>query len=564
MPRRARLGRGSGGALAPRIQVVSLPRMPCRRCWILLPVLWLMTFGVGCSPRVTPAEEGVHSRTLLLGNQSEPADLDPHLAQSFTDGNILNALFEGLTVLDERSSQPLPGAAERWQASADGLTWTFHLRPGLQWSNGDPLTARDFVYSFRRILTPALGATYAYMLWPIDQAEAFNRGDLTDFNAVGVQAPDDLTLVIRLAQPTPYLAALATHATWFPVHQASLERWGDGGRRGSAWTRPGNLVGNGSFTLAEWVPNARLVVAKNPRYWDAANTQLERVVFLPIESAEVEERAFRTGQLHITFATPPSKIPALQQRDPSPLRIDPLLNTWYLNFNTARPPLDQPRVRRALALAIDREAISRAVFNGSRLPAPSFTPPNCGGYDPRAQVPLDYAAARRLLEEAGYPRGEGLPVMPMQVLNDSFLPRVAETIQEMWQRELGVRITIEPFEQKTWLQNQQSKSHTLGLMGWVADFADPITFLELFTSENGNNWTNWSHAEYDRLVTTANAAPDATARLEQFQQAEEILLTEAPITPVVFGARTHLIHPAVIGWEPAPLGFHRFQRVRLE
>ena len=461
---------------------------------------FLLVLASGCGRRVTPAEEGIRTGTLLLGNSAEPSDLDPHLAQAFTDGIIINALFEGLTVLEETTSRPLPGAAERWETSADALTWTFHLRPDLTWSNGDALTAHDFVFSFERILTPALGAPYSYMLWPIQGAEAFNRGDGTDFSAVGVSAPDERTLVIRLERPTPHLAALATHTTWFPVHRATLVSHGTITQRGSAWTRPGHLVGNGAFTLAQWSPNDRLVVAKNPRYWDAAQTALERVVFLPIENAEVEERAFRAGQMHITFSTPPSKIPTWREQNPSPLRIDPLLNTWYLNLNVARPPLDNPKVRRALALAIDREAISRAVFNGARLPALSFTPPGCGDYVPRAQVSLDLNTARRLLEEAGHAGGQGLPVMALQVLNDSFLPQVAEVIQALWQRELGVRITIEPYEQKTWLQNQQAKTHTLGLMGWVADFADPITFLALFTTDNGNNWTNWSDATYDQLL----------------------------------------------------------------
>jgi oligopeptide transport system substrate-binding protein len=540
-----------------------MSRQPFRRACLILLSLGL-GLTAGCGRRTTDVAEGIRTRTLLLGNNAEPADLDPHLFQAFTDGNIVNALFEGLTVLEERTSEALPGAAERWETSADGLTWTFHLRPGLVWTNGDPLTARDFVFSFQRILTPDFGATYSYMLWPIKNAQAFNTGEITDFSAVGVEAPSERTLVIRLEQPTPYLAALATHPTWFPVHRATLEAFGALDRRGSAWTRPGNLVGNGAFTLDEWTPNARLTVKKNPRYWDAANTRLERVVFLPIENAEVEERNFRAGQLHITYAVPPSKIPALRVQNPSPLRIDPLLNTWYLNCNLARPPLDNPKVRRALALAIDRAAISKAVFNGARLPAHSFTPPDCGPYTPKARVPLDYEAARRLLAEAGYPQGRGLPSMPMQVLNDGFLPRVAEAIQGMWQRELGVRITIEPFEQKTWLQNQQTKTHTLGLMGWVGDFADPITFLELFLSDSGNNWTNWASPEYDRLISTANALPDPVDRLEQFQQAEALLLEEAPIAPVVYGARAHLIHSAVQGWEPAPLGYHRLQRVRLE
>ncbi len=527
-------------------------------------LLALLLAGVGCGRRTRPVDEGIRTGTLLLGNSAEPADLDPHLANSYTDLNLLNALFEGLTVLDERTSQALPGCAERWQTSPDGLTWTFHLRPGLTWSNGDPVTSEDFVFAYRRILTPVFGASYSYMLWPIRGAEAFNRGQETDFSTVGIQAPDAQTLVITLHQPTPYLAALTSHATWFPLHRATIERFNGVTRQGTAWTRPGNLVGNGAFTLEDWQPNARLTVVRNPRYWNNANTGLERIVFLPVESAEVEERNFRAGQMHITYAVPPSKIPTLQAETPSPLRVDPLLNTWYLNCNVARPPLNDPRVRRALALAIDRPALSQAVFHGARAPAFSFTPPDCGGFTAKVRIERDVETARRLLAEAGFPNGQGLPELPMQVLNDSFLPRLAEALQAMWARELGVRITIEMYEQKTWLQNQQSKSHTLGLLGWVADFADPVTFLDLFTTDNGNNWTNWSDATYDQLLQQASAEPDPLKRFDLFQRAEAYLLEQAPITPIVFGSRTYLLHPAVKNWEPAPLGFQRFQRIRLQ
>ncbi len=538
--------------------------MPIRRAHLLLWLPAVLALGAGCAKRETPVEEGFRTHTLLVGNSAEPADLDPHVVDAYTDMIILVSLYEGLTVLDERSSQALPGVAERWEVSADGLTYTFHLRPEARWSNGDPLTARDFAFSFQRILTPALGAPSSYLLWVIKNAQAFNQGKLPNFSAVGVEVVDDQTLRVRLDHPAPYLPALAAHPAWLPLHRATLEKFGAVTRRGTAWTRPGNLVGNGPFTLSAWTPNARLSVAKNPAYWDAAHTRLEHIVFSPTEKSDVEERNFRAGQLHLTYDVPAAKIPAYRAEAPAKLRIDPLLNTWYMNFNVAKPPLDQSKVRRALALAIDREAIARSVFQGARAAAASFTPPNCGDYTARARIGVDFAAARALLAEAGFPGGRGLPVLPVQVLNDSNLPRVMEAIQAMWQRELGVRCTIEPFEQKTWLQNQQSKTHTIGLMGWVADFADPLTFLGLFVTAGGNNWTNWSNPAYDRLIAQTDQTADSAARFELFQQAESLLLEQAPITPILFGARTYLIHPAVRNWEPSPLGFHRFQLIEFQ
>ena len=532
-----------------------------------LPLLGFLAASLGftgCGKRETPAEEGIRTHTLLIGNQNEPASLDPHVVDALTDQIILATLFEGLTVLDEKSSQALPGVAERWDVSPDGLVYTFHLRAGLRWSDGTPLTAGDFVYSFRRILSPKLGSTYAYMLWPIKNAQAFNAGKLTDFAAVGAEAIDDVTLRVTLERPMPYLPAVAAHSTWMPVSRVAIEHLGAGDDRANPWTRPGNLVSNGPFTLAEWTPNARVAVVKNPLYRDARHNQLERVEFFPIEKPDTEDHDFRAGQLHVTFDVPKTKIPVYAAASPSPLRIEPLLNITYLNFNVTKPPFTDPRVRRAFALAIDREAISRTVLSGAYPAAHSITPPNCGGYTARARMPDDFAEARRLLAAAGFPGGQGFPAIPVQVLNDENQPKIMEAIQAMWQRELGVRITIEPYEQKTWLQNQQTMTHTLGVMGWTGDFADPVTFLDVFRTGKGQNWTGWGNADYDHLLDEAAHTVDQPARFELFQRAEALLLEAAPAAPLVFRARTYLINPAVKNWEPSPLGLHRFQLIRLE
>ena len=527
---------------------------------LLLSVLLL----TGCGKRETPVDEAIRNNTLLVGNQNEPATLDPSLVDAATDMNLSVALFEGLAAYDEKTGGPAPGVAEHWDISPDGLTYTFHLRPTAKWSNGDRVTAGDFVYSFQRILSPAFGATYAYMLWPIKNAEAFNSGKLKIFSEVGVTAVDDTTLRITLARPTPYLIGLAAHVTWMPVHRATIEKYGKIDERGTAWTRPGNLVGNGPFTLTEWKPNARLIVAKNPHYWGAATNQIERVVFYPTEKSDIEELNFRAGQLHVTYSLPPTKIDSYRQQSPGRLRLDPLLGFTYINFNTTKPPLNNPRVRRALALALERPAIAQRVFSGARAPAHSVVPPNCSGYTSSGGQPDDFAAARTLLAEAGFPGGKGLPSMSIQVLNDDKLPRTAEAIQAMWLRELGIKVTIEPFEQKTWIQNQQTLAHTMALMGWTADFPDPITFLDVFKSGGGNNWTGWASKDYDALLDQAAGTADPASRFALLQKAEALLLTEAPIAPLIFGAKTYLIHPAVKNWEPAPLGIHRYQLIRLE
>ena len=520
-------------------------------------------FAASCAKRETPAEAGIRTHTLLVGNQNEPATLDPHIYDAATDFNIIVALFEGLTVYDEKTATAIPGVAERWDVSADGLTYTFHLRPKAQWSNGDPLTARDFAWSFERFFTPALGNTYAYYLFSIRGAEAFNTGKTKNFADVGVQALDDTTLRLTLQYPAPYLpGVLAT--TILPIHRASVEAAGRADDRTSPWIRPGKLISNGAFTLTEWEPNARIVVTKNPRYWNAAHNQLERVIFFPIEKADGEDLAFRAGQLHVTFSLPASKIPAYRRDAPDSLHIDPLLQLYMINFNATKAPLNNPKVRRALALALDRAALASSVFNGARPPASTLVPPHCGPYTGPAGQTENFAAARALLAEAGYPGGKGLPSLPMQVLNDDKLPRVAETIQAMWRRELGVEITIEPYEQKTWLSNQLALSHTLALRGWTADFADPVNFLEMFETGNGSNVFGWSNREYDALIEKTRVTADPAARFALFRQAEEIMLKDAACAPLVFGAKTYLLNPAVKNWQSAPLGIHRYQVIELQ
>jgi oligopeptide transport system substrate-binding protein len=519
---------------------------------------------VGCGKREGAATEGVRTRTLLVGNAAEPADLDPHLASVLNDQILVNTLFEGLTVLDERSTRPLPAAAEAWTVSPDGLVWTFRLRDGLQWSNGDALKADDFIQSWRRILNPDFAAENAWYLFALKNAEAFNAKTITDVAAVGFKATDARTLVLTLERPTPYLPALVSMPAWFPVNPRTLATFGGMEKRSTAWTRPGTLVSNGPFMLAEWKPNARIVLHKNPRHREAAQNQLERVVFFPIENPDVEERDFRAGQLHATFNLPVTKIAAWRAQHPAQLRVDPTLQVNFLRFNTARPPLDDPRVRRALTLVIDRGALAQSVLQGSREPAAAMTPPGTGGYVARAAAKTDIAEAKSLLAAAGFPEGRGLPVIELQARNDEIMPRIAEALQAMWQRDLGFRTAVVQLEQKTWVQNQQSGNYGISTAAWTADFPDPVTFLGMFTKNSAYNWTGWSHPEYERLLDTAAVTADAAPRYELFQQAEALLLHEAPVTPLYFGAQTYLLHPAVKGWEPAPLIFRRFQVLHLK
>ena len=519
---------------------------------------------ISCTKRETPVAAGIRTQTLLVGNAAEPGDLDPHQASILSDQIIVNTLFEGLTLLDEKTTQPLPAAAASWRVSADGLTWTFRLREGLKWSNGDALNADDFIQSWRRALNPEMAAENAWYLFALKNAEAFNAKKLTDFTGVGCRAPDARTLVLTLERPTPYLPALVSLPAWFPVNPRVLSPLGAMDKRGVAWTKPGQLVSNGAFQLTEWKPNARIVLAKNPHHRDAALTTLAQVIFFPIENPDVEERDFRAGQLHVTFNLPVTKIAAWRKNDPTALRIDPTLQANFLRFNTTKPPLDQPAVRRALALAIDRAALAASVLQGSRTPASALTPPETGGYTAQAGVGHDVAEAKRLLAAAGFPEGKGFPVIDIQCRNDEIMPRLAEALQAMWQRELGIRTTISQLEQKTWIQNQQNLNYGISTAAWTADFPDPVTFIGLFTATSAYNWTGWKNPSFEKLMDAAGTTADAAKRYEILQQAEALLLQEAPMAPLYSGAQTYLIHPAVQGWAPAPLVFRRFQLVTLQ
>jgi oligopeptide transport system substrate-binding protein len=530
-----------------------------------LPMSGVLIAGLAaCGRRETPVEAGVRTQTLLMGNAAEPADLDPDVVMAYTDTVVVYALFEPLTWIDPKTSQVIPAGASSWDVSPDGLVYTFHLRKEARWSNGDPVTADDFVYAFHRILSPAFAATYSYMLWPIKNAEAFNAGKMTDFSKVGAEAVDATTLRITLERPAPYIPAQASHQTWLPVHKANVEKFGRMDEKGTKWTRPGNLVGDGPFMLKEWVPNSRIVVVKNPMYWNAAHVRLNRIEFFPIEQEEVEERAYRSGQLHTTYRLPTAKISAYRAHQPPDFQIDPTLTSYYLFINVTRPPFDNPKVRLALSHAIDRERLARDVNNGGFPAAHSFTPPNCMGYTARAQMTDDYELARKLLAEAGYPGGRGLPVTEVQSYSSNVSIRDLEAIQEMWAKELGFHITIAQLEQKTLFQNGQDRNYTIAFSGWGADIPDPITFLGTMVTGCGNNWASWSNKEYDHLIDEAANTADNAKRYEYFQRAEALLLQDAPLIPIYYWYQFYAKSPVVRGWETNVLDYRDLTQVWLE
>ena len=524
----------------------------------------LALLATACSKRETAVEAGNREQVIHIGNLTEPADLDPQVVNSQQDANILMALFEGLAQYDVKTSQPVPAMAERWEVSADNLTWTFHLRKNAKWSNGDPVTAHDFVFAHRRILTPTLGAEYASLLYALKNGHALNSGKLTDFTQLGVRAADDYTLVYTLEHPVPYLPTMVCHAAWYPVHRPTLEKHNGLTQRGSAWTRPGNHVGNGYFTLAEWLPHQRIRLKKNPQYWDAANVKLNGAVFYPIESEDAEERTFRAGQLHVTSTMPISKI-AVYQKENSPFYHPHMyLGTFFLRFNVEKPPLNDARVRRALSLAIDRERFVKDVIRGNQRPAGHLTPPDTAGFNARTAVKLDLETARRLLAEAGFPEGKGFPKLEFLYNSTEANRIIAEALQQMWSKGLGIDITMQNQEARVQSDTMRAGNYQIARYAWIGDYLDPSTFLELMTGDSGNNLTRWRNADYDRIFAEANQTADNAKRYELYQQLEEIIAREQPIAPIYFYARNNLRRPEVKGWYGNLLDNHPLKGVYLD
>jgi oligopeptide transport system substrate-binding protein len=482
-------------------------------------------------------------RTVLnFGNGTEPQDLDPQIVTGVPENKIVNALFEGLVAEGPSGADTVGGVAERWDVSEDGRTYTFHLRADAKWSNGDPVTAQDFVASYKRILTPALASEYAYKLHPAVGAEDYNKGRLTDFSKVGFKAVDARTLVVTLNNRTPFLIEAMKHYSWFPVHIPTVEKFGGLARKGTAWTRPENMVGNGPFVLKEWRPNQRIVVTRSPTYWDRATVKLDTINFMPTESIDTEERMFRTGQVDKTNELPNTKIDTYKREFPESYRQEPYYGVYFFRFNVTKPPLNDKRVRRALALAIDRESIVRNVTRGGQTPAYNFTPPS-PKFKSEARIAGDLAEAKRLLAEAGFPEGRGFPQVSILYNTSENHRAIAEAIQQMWRTRLGVDIGLTNQEWKVYLDSQDTLAFDIARAGWIADYVDPNTFMDMWRTGGGNNDTGWSNATYDALLDESAKVSSDAERFAIYQKLEAMLADEVPIIPLYFYTRVFAMNP---------------------
>lgn len=521
--------------------------------------LLLVLLLAGCLRHEPPAD-------LVIINGAEPESLDPALVTGQADLRVAGTLFEGLTRYNARTGEPEPGLAARWEISPDRMVYTFYLRPDAVWSTGEPITADDVVYSWRRVLNPLTAAEYAGQLFFLKNAEAYNRGAITDPAQVGVHALDARTVRAELHSPIPFFLSLCAHPTLAVVPRQTIERLGD------QWLAARPLPVSGAYELVHWRLNDKIRLRKNPRYWDAAHTHCAVVDILPITSPATALNLYETGAADIIWdknLVPGELVELLLQR-PDFHAFD-YLGTYFLRFNVTRPPFDDVRVRRALAQAIDKQRLKEKILKGGERLATHQTPPGVAHYQPPEGLPYDPQQARRLLAEAGFAGGAGFPTFTYLFNAGSgggtrLDAKIAVELQDMWQRELGVRAELRQMEWKVYLAAQRRLEYDVCRSSWIADYNDANTFLDMFMSQNGNNRTGWKNARYDALMRSANQEADPTRRAEILRQAETLLVREEVVVlPLYFYAGFFAYDPAQLdGVHPNVVDEHPIRAIRVK
>jgi oligopeptide transport system substrate-binding protein len=481
-----------------------------------------------CSKREAPSAPA--ENILRISQRNEPATLDPQLATLPDEFFVIRALSEGLLTPNPSGGRPLPGVAETWEVSPDGLHYTFQLRAKARWSNGTAVTSSDFAAMIREATAPESLAPKALL-----------------FAAVrDIATPDPRTLIVTLNQPASDFPAIVASGPWIPLHSSST---------------PEKPVGNGPFILAEQKPHQHILVRKNPRYWDAAQVKIDGIRFVIYDSGDTEERAFRAGQIDLTMAVPFSKLLPYRHDQPALIRQAPLHETRYLALNVTRPPLDDPRVRRALALALHRSALVEKVVRSGE-PAFNFVPPGLGGYSPETKLKMDVAEARRLLADAGFPEGRGFPKLELATWPVSTAQ--LEALQQMWHRELGIEITIAQREARTHIASLAAGDYAVAFMTAIPDYDGASDLFTQLTTAHPLNYPQWNNDRYDQLVAQAGAMADPVARRATYRQAETILLSEMPVIPLYFNAQNFLVSPRVRNWQADRLWTRFYRGVSME
>ncbi|EKO3571015.1 MULTISPECIES: ABC transporter substrate-binding protein [Vibrio] len=495
---------------------------------------------VPAGTKLAPVQE------LIRGNGTEVASLDPHKTEGVPESHVIRDLLEGL-VNQDADGNTIPGVAERWETS-DNQTYTFYLRKDAKWSNGDPVTAQDFVYSWQRAVDPATASPYSWYMeyTKMKNAKEIIAGEKAS-TTLGVKALDDHTLVVELDTPLPYFVMMTGHTTMKPVHKGTIEKHGD------EWTRAGNYVSNGAYMLDRWVVNERLELKRNPNYWDDSKTVINKVTFLPIENQVAEMNRFLSGEIHITNEVPIEHFRRLQRDHADSVSVVGSLCTYYYGFNNQKPPLDDVRVRKALSFAIDRDVIANAIMGQGEKPAYFLTPEITAGFQPEMPAygkmtqPQRLAEAKKLLEEAGYNRSNPLRFNLLYNTSENHR-KVATAIQSMWRSGLGVNVTLENQEWKTYLDSRREGNFDVTRAGWCGDYNEASSFLTLMKSSNSSNDPRYHNEEYDALMVKAMATTSEKERQAIYAQAEKLLARDMPIAPIYQYVKSRLLSPQVGGF----------------
>lgn len=511
----------------------------------------------GCASKLPPAD-------LVIINGAEPESLDPAIITGQPDLRAAGAIFEGLVRNDPRTGRPIPGLAERWEISPDGKIYTFHLRAGATWSTGEPFTAHDVVYSWRRVLHPETASDYAGQLFAIKNAARFNRGDLANPEELGIRALDPAMLRVDLEGPTVFFLDICTLPALAVVPRRVIEA------HGARWLMVRPLPVSGPYELVEWRLNDRIRLHRNPRYWDAANTAIEWVDLLPVGSSITALNLYETGQADIVWDKDliPTELLDLLLERPDFHTFDNL-GTYFIRINVTRKPFDDSRVRQALALSVDKKRIVQRITRAGEKIAPHLTPYGIPNYDPPEGLGYDPARAQRLLAEAGYPAGQGFPRITYLFNaaaggSSKAHQKIAVELRQMWQENLGIELELRQIEWKALLAAQSALDYDVCRSSWVGDYNDPNTFLDLFISQSGNNRTGWKNAEYDQLLGEANRQTDPAQRARLLRQAEKMLVEEAvPFIPLYFYTGINYYDPRKIeGIYPNIIDVHPINAIR--
>lgn len=499
-----------------------------------------------------PADKEKPAQHITYNNGAEPETIDPAKASGAPDLTVINAVFEGLVRYD-LDAKIQPAAAEKWEIKDDGKTYVFTLRDA-KWSNGDPVTAEDFVFAWERLLKPETAADYAYQLYYVENAEAYNTGEIKDFGQVGIKAVDGKTLEVKLNAPTPQFLGLTSFGALMPVNKKTVSE-------NPEWSgKADTYIGNGPFKLTEWIKNQKFDFVKNDQYWDKDAVKLDKLTFTSVSSASTELNMFETDQIDFGDNPPLEEMERLIKE--KVVTVDDDLTTYYYIFNTKEKPLDDVKVRKALAISINREMLVKNVTKAGQKPAYAFVPP---GF-PDADNTKDFRAvggdyfkedveeAKKLLAEAGFPDGKGIPKLEILTNDSESHIKIASAIIEMWKQNLGIELTVTPMEFGTYLKTRDAGDFQISRAGWGADYLDAMTFIDMWVTNGGNNDTGWGSPEYDKAIKEANATTDTAKRFELMHKAEKLAMDEMIIMPIYFYTNPYMVKPFVKDYKVPTFG----------